>query len=189
MFDSSPWLSYQPKQWQTSCVRCFIPSHCCWIGLTDLSKVCLGRRGFVDGLPSVPSSYSPDMYDRRRESAFLSAYLHSEQCLEKKVYWKFSNEFFLVILEAYLNILCCRFPVFLSHFCIFFESTLCRCWIFLPISLSLSPGIPISRSSSLPIICFFGFLVSLSFSFPFPWSIGLPAFCPGLICFMIECFC
>ena len=29
-------------------------------------------------------SNGPDMYDRRRESAFLSAYLHSEQCWEKK---------------------------------------------------------------------------------------------------------
>ena len=99
MFDSSPWLSYQPKQWQTSCVRYFIPSHCCWIGLTDLSKVCLGRRGFVDGLPSVPSSYSPDMYDRRRESAFLPAYLHSAQFLWKESLMKVIFEAFFVIFE------------------------------------------------------------------------------------------
>ena len=157
MFDSSPWLSYQPKQWQTSCVRCFIPSHCCWIGLTDLSKVCLGRRGFVDGLPSVPSSYSPDMYDRRRESAFLSAYLHSEQCLEKKVYWKISNEFFFGHLGSSSESPLFLFFSFLRLFWVSFESSLNLLCVVVESSypspfpcllVSQSPGLPVYRSSA-----------------------------------------
>ena len=154
MFDSSPWLSFQPKQWQTSCVRCFIPSHCCWIGLTDLSKVCLGRRGFVDGLPSVPSSYSPDMYDRRRESAFLSAYLHSEQCLEKKVYWKFSNEFFF---WSSWKLIWISFVVVFQFFWVTFASSLNLLCVVVESSypspfpcllVSQSPGLPVYRSSA-----------------------------------------